>query len=48
MIVLILDYIYTYDFLNGVGFELALPDLVGNSFTVELSKYSNICKKKDK
>ena len=48
MIVLILDYIYTYDFLNNSGFELAPLDLVGDSFTVELSKYSNICKKKDK
>ena len=27
MIVLILDYIYTYDFVNGSGFELAPPDL---------------------
>ena len=30
------------------GFELALPDLVGDSFTVELSNYSKKCKKKDK
>ena len=48
MIVLILDYIDTYDFLNGLGFELAPPDLVGDSFTVELWKYSYKCKKKDK
>ena len=46
MIVLNLDFTCTYDYRTGLGFELAPPDLVGNSFAVELSKYLIISARK--